>query len=67
MSTPAAADPNPASAGIGADSIGAPDDQAWAAQARDTLAQVDARLARRFDGGDAADRLIALRAREVDA
>ena len=67
MSTPAAADPNPASAGIGADSIGAPDDQAWAAQARDTLAQADARLARRFDGGDAADRLIALRARAVDA
>ena len=38
----------------------------WAAQARQVLAQADARLGRRFDQGDDIDRLLALRARGVD-
>jgi len=38
----------------------------WAAQARQLLAQGDARLGRRFDQGDDIDRLVALRARAVD-
>ncbi|RYI17652.1 MAG: [protein-PII] uridylyltransferase, partial [Acetobacteraceae bacterium] len=42
-------------------------DPAWAAQARAGLAQADARLARRFDAGEPADKLVALRARAVDA
>ncbi|WP_240096937.1 [protein-PII] uridylyltransferase [Thermomonas flagellata] len=42
-------------------------DAAWAAQARETLAQADARLARRFDAGEPVERLVALRARTVDA
>ncbi|MFT4179071.1 MAG: [protein-PII] uridylyltransferase [Thermomonas sp.] len=41
-------------------------DAAWSADARAKLAQADARLARRFDAGDLADRLIALRARAAD-
>ncbi len=41
-------------------------DAAWAVAARSALAQADARLARRFDAGARADRLIALRARAVD-
>jgi [protein-PII] uridylyltransferase len=41
-------------------------DAAWAAETRRSLAQTDARLARRFDQGDGVDRLIALRARAVD-
>ncbi len=48
-------------------SVAAGEDAAWAATARAALAQVDARLARRFDTGHPADRLIALRARAVDA
>src|SRR5690606_39724181 len=42
-------------------------DPAWAAATRATQAQADARLAKRFDAGEAADRLVALRARAVDA
>jgi len=42
------------------------DDPAWSAAAKAALAQADARLARRFDAGARADRLIALRARAVD-
>ena len=42
------------------------DDPAWSAAARTALAQVDAKLARRFDAGTSADHLIALRARAVD-
>ena len=42
-------------------------DAAWAAQARETLAQADARLARRFDASEPVERLVALRARTVDA
>jgi len=38
----------------------------WAQDARASLAQTDARLARRFDQGDRVDRLTALRARAVD-
>lgn len=41
-------------------------DGEWAAQARQLLAQGDARLGRRFDQGDDIDRLVALRARAVD-
>ena len=57
MSTPAAADGEHAAAA----------DQAWAADARAALAQADARLAERFDAGEGADRLVAARARAVDA
>ena len=64
MSTPAAADSTTATADISAHLDA---DQAWAASARESLAQADARLTRRFDGGEAADKLIALRARAVDA
>ncbi|MGH8031646.1 MAG: [protein-PII] uridylyltransferase [Luteimonas sp.] len=39
---------------------------AWAQGARASLAQTDARLARRFDSGEHVERLIALRARAVD-
>ena len=53
---PAAAVPDPGPAGDGD----------WAAQARQLLAQGDARLERRFDQGDDIDRLLALRARAVD-
>ena len=42
-------------------------DPAWSAAAKAAQARVDARLARRFDAGHPADRLIALRARAVDA
>ena len=42
------------------------DDPAWSVAAKAALAQADARLARRFDAGARADRLIALRARAVD-
>jgi [protein-PII] uridylyltransferase len=41
-------------------------DVAWAAQAREGLAQVDARLARRFGPDVDVDRLLGLRARAVD-
>ena len=43
------------------------DDPAWSAAAKAALARTDARLARRYDAGFPADRLIALRARAVDA
>ncbi len=42
-------------------------DPAWSAAAKAAQARIDARLARRFDAGHPADRLIALRARAVDA
>lgn len=42
-------------------------DAAFAAAARAELAQADARLAKRFDAGEPADKLVALRARAVDA
>ena len=42
-------------------------DPAWSAAAKAAQARIDARLARRFDTGHPADRLIALRARAVDA
>lgn len=42
------------------------DDAAWAVAARQALAATDAKLARRFDAGAPADRLVALRARAVD-
>ena len=41
-------------------------DAAWVASARATLAQTDARLVKRFDGGEIVDKLVALRARAVD-
>ena len=41
-------------------------DAAWVASARATLAQTDARLVKRFDGGEIIDKLVALRARAVD-
>lgn len=44
----------------------AADDAGWSAAARVALAQADAKLARRFDAGAPADRLIAVRARAVD-
>lgn len=43
------------------------DEAAWLQAARDTLAQSAARLAARFDHGDDIARLVALRAREIDA
>ncbi|MDE2382714.1 MAG: nucleotidyltransferase domain-containing protein, partial [Xanthomonadaceae bacterium] len=42
------------------------DDAAWSVAARAAVALADAKLARRFDAGVPADRLIALRARAVD-
>lgn len=42
------------------------DDAAWAARAKASFAQVEARLARRFDQNDATDRITALRARAAD-
>ena len=42
------------------------EDAAWSAVARNAVALADAKLARRFDAGAPADRLIALRARAVD-
>jgi len=42
------------------------DDAAWSVAARTAVALADAKLARRFDAGAPADRLIALRARAVD-
>ena len=63
MSTHAAADTVPAPADIPA---GVDGDAAWAAATRAALAQTDARLAKRFDGGEIVDKLIALRARAVD-
>lgn len=42
-------------------------DPAWSAAAKAAQARIDARLARRFDTGHPADRLVALRARAVDA
>ena len=42
-------------------------DPDWASAARASLAVTDARLARRFDQGEIVDRLVALRARAVDA
>ena len=41
-------------------------DPAWAVAARAWLAQSDAKFARRFDAGEPADKLVALRARTVD-
>ena len=41
-------------------------DGAWAAEARQTLQQLDARLFQRFERGDNIERLLALRARGVD-
>ncbi|REN05101.1 [protein-PII] uridylyltransferase, partial [Mycobacterium tuberculosis] len=46
-----------------ADSVADPD---WAALARQSLQQTDARLYRRFDQGDNIERLLALRARAAD-
>ena len=43
------------------------DDAGWTARAREGLAQTDARLARRYGPGVDIDRLLALRARAVDA
>ena len=43
------------------------DDPAWSAAAKAALARADARLARRYDAGYPAERLVALRARAVDA
>ncbi|HWS79053.1 MAG TPA: nucleotidyltransferase domain-containing protein, partial [Thermomonas sp.] len=63
MSTHAAADANPASADVPAGPEG---DAGWAAATRAALAQADARLAKRFDGGEIVDKLVALRARAVD-
>ena len=63
MNTHAAADAVPASADIPAGPDG---DAAWAAATRASLAQADAKLARRFDGGEIVDKLVALRARAVD-
>ncbi len=63
MSTHAAADVHAASADIPA---GAEGDAAWAAITRASLAQTDAKLAKRFDGGEIVDKLVALRARAVD-
>ena len=42
-------------------------DPAWAAAARAWLVQSDARFARRFDAGEPADKLVALRTRGVHA
>ena len=42
-------------------------DAAWAAEARLSLQQHDAKLFRRFEQGENPERLIALRARAVDA
>ena len=42
-------------------------DQAWAADTRAALALADGKLAARFEAGDGADRLVASRARTVDA
>ena len=41
-------------------------DPAWAVAARAWLAQSDAKFARRFDAGEPADKLVALRARTVE-
>ncbi|MBB6063990.1 [protein-PII] uridylyltransferase [Pseudoxanthomonas broegbernensis] len=46
--------------------VDAASDAAWALRARENLAQVDARLARRYGPKAAIDRLLALRARAVD-
>lgn len=43
------------------------DDAAWAAEARASLAEHDAELARRFDDGEDIDRLLAERVNAVDA
>ena len=48
------------------DEAGAAGDAAWAMQARAAFEDVEARLAQRFDRGDASDRLTALRARAAD-
>jgi len=50
-----------------AETIGPAQDADWAQEARVGLASIDARLARRFDQGEIVDRLVALRARAVDA
>ena len=63
MSTGAAADIPPASADIPAGTDG---DASWAAAARAELVQTDARLAKRFDGGEIVDKLVALRTRAID-
>ena len=63
MSTHAAADTTAASVDVPA---GADGDAAWAAATRAVLAQADAKLARRFDGGEIVDKLVALRTRAVD-
>lgn len=42
------------------------DDPAWSAAAKAALARTDARLARRYDAGYPAERLVVLRARAVD-
>ena len=63
MSAPAATDAVAAGAVIPA----VPEtDAAWVMATRTTLAQADARLAKRFDGGEIVDKLVALRARAVD-
>jgi [protein-PII] uridylyltransferase len=58
---PAATLPDPAAIPPAVDA-----DPAWAAAARAWLVQSDARFARRFDAGEPADKLVALRARAVD-
>ena len=53
-------------AGSAGNDAGSDDDGAWAAQARASFGQVEARLARRFEQNDATDRIVALRARAAD-
>ena len=64
MSTQAAADPQAVPAELPAGPEG---DADWAAVSRASLAQTDARLASRFDAGEAVDKLVALRTRAADA
>ena len=47
--------------------MAAADDAGWSSAAKAVLARADARLARRYDAGVPADRLVLLRARAVDA
>ena len=63
MSTAPAADHQAVPAELPAGPEG---DAGWAAATRASLAQTDAKLARRFDGGEIVDKLVALRARAVD-
>lgn len=48
-------------------SSGPDGDVLWVAESRASLVQIDQRLARRFDAGENVGRLVALRARAVDA